>query len=38
MIKLPSKDALKKELIKRGYIDSKKFNVLEKNAKNSDVL
>jgi len=33
MIKLPSKSALKKELIKRGYIDSKKFNVLEKNAK-----
>jgi type IV pilus assembly protein PilB len=35
MIKLPSKSALKKELIKRGYIDSKKFNILEKNAKKS---
>jgi type IV pilus assembly protein PilB len=35
MIKLPSKDLLKKELIKRGYIDSKKFSALEKNAKKS---
>jgi len=35
MIKLPSKDLLKKELIKRGYIDSKKFSALEKSAKKS---
>jgi type IV pilus assembly protein PilB len=35
MIKLPSKDLLKKELIKKGYIDSKKFSALEKDAKKS---
>jgi len=35
MIKLPSKDLLKKELIKRGYIDSKKFSILENKAKKS---